>query len=138
MFLVAVEDVVGFCNDVNSGVYESEFRFTRTYARGLNGEQKLHGLPDLPEPWKGYLLKAPVVGEVVAVSGDGKAKVDLGTKDGLYAGMPLSARDGGGTYWTLKVESTDETSAVVSRQYPDTDTEPLRTGLKVASRFPEE
>ena len=102
-YLVPENDVVGFCNEVNSR------REPRSGLRGSSyllrvGDEKIlvQGMPELPRKYRQCLLKSPVTARVVAIGEsrirpsicewnfkDTDVEIDKGHDDGVFVGMEL-------------------------------------------------
>jgi hypothetical protein len=82
--LVDRERLLDLCNEVNLE-RSSDAAFTRHEDRDLPAD----GLPDLPPPWDRWILPRPVIGRVVEVFPEGRARVDVGGRDGVFVGMRM-------------------------------------------------
>lgn len=100
-YLVPADDVVGFCNAVNSGQEpRPSADFGGYLLRDGDGAKKVVGLPDVPSEFKPYLLAQPVKVEVIGVgdpegaddgSEDSRVTLKGGKNRGLLPGMELYA-----------------------------------------------
>ena len=101
-YLVAADDVVGFCNQVNQGREPRANVHGATFMRSGDERKKVEGLPELPEQYRDYLLKAPVTASVVEIGQtasrpsviddkfyDTQVTLDAGSDQGLKVGMEL-------------------------------------------------
>jgi len=101
-YLIPADDVVGFCNEVNSGSEPRGYVHGNCLLRSGDEEKVVGGFPDVPQPFRNYLLKMPIEAKIVAVGspttrpsvGGGKFRentvtVDKGRQAGLLAGMKL-------------------------------------------------
>jgi hypothetical protein len=88
IYLVPEADMLEFCNDINRGIepkYGGSFYLNEKCKR-----KKAKGLPELPGNWNNFLLKAPVTGKILDVTGD-LAILDSGTNKGVLPGMEFTA-----------------------------------------------
>jgi hypothetical protein len=94
VYLIPRENMMDFCNAVNLG---SEPRYKpkgltyvpSAYLRVDDWKKRVVGFPKLPPEWMPYLLTKPVRGKILEVMEDRRARVDLGSKNGIRLGMEL-------------------------------------------------
>jgi hypothetical protein len=91
--LVPSDEGIRFCNLVNLG-WAARAPVQCCYVRDDENEEKIEGLPGVPEEWRSMLLKAPLHGRVVTVLPDGRAWIDLGSEHGVWKGMELELEAG--------------------------------------------
>lgn len=103
-YLIPLDDVVGFCNNINEG------REPRTGEHGFyllrRGDENkaATGFPAVPEEYRDYLLAKPIKATIIAVGPyttrhsvadwrfkDTPVKLDAGKRQGLRVGMELVA-----------------------------------------------
>jgi len=93
LYLVERDLADEYCSVINQG---SEPRFvdwgseTKFLLRDDDWNRDAKGDPVVPEAWRHGLLPGPVVGHIVSVAPDGRAKLDLGLADGLREGTDLT------------------------------------------------
>jgi hypothetical protein len=112
VFLVEPDELVSFCNDVNSGKLRHETPFASYLLRVADfAKPRPTGMPRIPAEYKDYLLKTPIAGTVTRV---GEDKEDVAVRGGrwLYSGTSL----------TLSVGKKDGVRAGM-RFYPERDPE---------------
>jgi hypothetical protein len=114
-YLVPESKEDAFCNYVNSQKppYGGTGGF---FLRDGDKAKPVAGLPGVPKEWISKLLASPLTGKVVEVLDRGRARVDLGTKDGAWKGMRLRA-DGEATRY-IYVDDVQLTSCVVAATHP--------------------
>lgn len=66
-YLVRADDVVGFCNAINSGHEPRDDRHGLHFLRPGDGKKPATGAPGLPERYRTYLLAEPIDAEIIAV-----------------------------------------------------------------------
>jgi hypothetical protein len=131
-YLIPPETVEDFCDAILRGGEPRKGYHGDFYLRGL--DERADGVPELPEPWAAYLRENLLAGEVVEVLEGGRARVDLGSADGLRAGSFLAIPGRGhapGCH--VVVVAADETSCVVEKVYPDEPAEPVAAGWRVVT-----
>ena len=127
-YLIAEEDMLQFCNSVNSG-QELDFNRIKTdsfFVRREDTGKKASGIPELPAKYRRLILKKRLVTTVLAVSegtqkpGNGldSARIvtlNVGTNDGVYPGLRLYFWEPRvyGAAMEVKTASTSECRAVV-------------------------
>lgn len=130
IYLVPEADMLEFCNDINQGM-GTEYIFS--FLNEKNNKKKPKGLPDLPGNWNNFLLRAPVAGKILDVTGD-NAILDSGTNKGILPGMELTATAPKEKAWarlTIISVSPDRSVAKVEN---DLD-EKIKKGDCYSSRF---
>jgi hypothetical protein len=103
-YLIAADEMVDFCNDVNSGREPRKGIYGRHLLRDGDEKREAEGKPDVPAQFIQYLLKKPIIGQIVAVGKvstrpsvasfkfkDIEVTLNVGKKDGLLPGMQLGA-----------------------------------------------
>lgn len=86
-FLVPSSAMFEFCQSVNARGATETKAYPRWFRKDGDDARELAGLPDVPAPWRRYLLAEPLEARVVI---DGFADmIDVGTDDGVFVGMHL-------------------------------------------------
>jgi hypothetical protein len=112
-YLVEATSFLDFCNDINAGSEPRTDTGGSAYLKAGDEKKTVAGLPSLPAPWSDFLLKQSLEGKVIKVIGQ-SAQINLGSDDGLRAGMRLSAWGKSGMDVTLlRVKSTEAKTALV-------------------------
>jgi hypothetical protein len=96
-YLLAENEVLEFCNRVNAGVEGGRLAHgshaTEPGEQWLffvkNPDRSVEGTPALPEAWTGYLLPAPLTGQIGEVITPLTVRVTLGSRHGIREGMRL-------------------------------------------------
>jgi hypothetical protein len=134
-YLVPREQGIAFCNAVNLGE-EPRDSDHGDFALGEGQEvMPVTGRPEVPEQWSGYLLKAPVRGEVTELLPDFKAKVNVGGKQGLRAGMELVPTEQY-LFSDMEIVSVTVGESVIRTKYPDGRFRKIQVGDIVSSHRP--
>jgi len=89
-YLIDVDRILTFCNDVNRGSEPRNGPHGSNLLRDGDCSLPVTGLPDVPQQWQQYLYP-PAQGEIVQVLENGTAVASLGAKDGVQFGMALYA-----------------------------------------------
>lgn len=102
VFLVEPDELIYFCNSVNSGRLRAQLPISFLLRVEDHHKPRPTGMPKVPEDYKEYLLETPITGKVVtvgdekedvAVRGDNWLKkgvsltLNVGKNDGVRAGM---------------------------------------------------
>ena len=130
IYLIDDKRMTAFCGFVNFGSEPREDIQGDFYAKmaekkadevldnNLVNMEKPHGLPEVPERWKSDLLKNPVEGKIVAKLPDDRARINVGSADGLKVGMLLlvdhqKVNESEHPYGLARVDSVKDRSAIV-------------------------
>ena len=118
-YLVAAEDILDFCNAINSGDEPRTHIFAwRFFLRRGDEDKEVQGKPELPEEFMAHLLNEPVEAAIVSLKNTRAGKhpnweivtfvVDKGKKDGLLPGMMLHITGPGNIYQRGKLTHVEE------------------------------
>jgi hypothetical protein len=131
-YLIPPERLEDFCDAIIQGSEPSNDSAERFYVLGL--ELPVTGTPELPEQWATYLRKNLVIGTIVEVKEDGRAKIDAGSTEGIRVGtiLTVQGRDVRGSR-QLTIISVSRNSCVVEEVYPGESKKPLEEGWKVVT-----
>jgi hypothetical protein len=101
-YLIASDEMIRFCNHVNSREEPRSSVHGFHLLRDGDEEKEIAGRPDIPEEYKKYLLKKPIQGEIIAVGKhtdyekeedwkvrDVAVTINIGKEVGLLNGMEL-------------------------------------------------
>jgi hypothetical protein len=133
-YLVSTEQAIAFCNAVNLGEEPRDSEYGDFALREGQHELAVTGMPEVPKEWSQYLLKDPVLGEVIEMLPDSKARINVGRKQGLRVGMklvPIEER-----YITMEIVGIDERVSVVKIQQGIGADRQTRLGEIVSTRCP--
>ena len=136
-YLVPEKQLLEFCNAVNQGEEPRDSEWGEFYMGKGHEKLKVAGLPDLPKPWNDFLLEAPVQGRVVEFLPEMQARVDIGRKDGLRAGMELVPAEGE-FFSDQEILTTKEAHAIIKPKHPEGNYRAIRVGDLVTTRRPPE
>jgi hypothetical protein len=102
-YLIPSDDIIGFCNAVNSGYEPRETQLGMYLLRQGDEKLKCVGKPAVPAEYRTYLLKSPVKAEIVKVGQyttrpsvcdwrfkDTPVTLNVGKNSGLLPGMKLN------------------------------------------------
>ena len=115
-YLIPKDDVVGFCNEINSGNEPRTGFYGNYLMRSGDEEKKVVGWPDLPDQYMACLLTAPLEANLIRV-GDSIVRpsicdwnfkdtvvfLDVGEKDGAQVGMELHLIEHASGVETVKI-----------------------------------
>ena len=131
-YLVTESDGREFCNHVNQGTEPRHGAHGSFYLRDGDWEKKAIGKPGVPEEWKPLLLEKPIQARVIESMGDNRARIDLGSDDGLWKDMELWVDIQG--FGLVQIVEVGPKSCVIATKYLDLDTIRFREGQAVRSR----
>lgn len=134
-YLIADDGMLAFCNAVNQGEEPRPHHYGE-FLLG-DGQEKIavRGLPEVPEPWSSYLLKAPVEGAITKVLPDLRARVNIGQKQGLRPGMELVPTEEF-LFSEQVVESVEQNEAVLKTRHPNGMYRKIQVGDVVSTKRP--
>jgi hypothetical protein len=132
-YLIPDKQLLAFCNTVNQGEEPRDSDWGEFYMGEGHEKIKVSGLPDLPKPWNQYVLEAPVRGKVVEYLPDMMARVDIGRKDGLRAGMELVPSEEE-FFSDQEIVTLEEAHATIKPKYPEGNYRAIRVGDLVSTR----
>ena len=147
-YLIPDDQMIEFCNAVNSGV-ERDGASGRFLIRIRDGERvrPVVGNPELPEPYARLLLEDEIRGTVTEIretttrSGRSGIKfintdvtLDIGTAQGVFEGMELYVHETE-SIQTVRVTKAGERTSVAHVQRIDSPRPRAKVGWKVSSRF---
>jgi hypothetical protein len=98
IYLIPEADMLEFCNHINQRTEPVLSYWGSFYLNENHKKKKPKGVPDLPGNWNNFLLKAPVTGKILDVTGD-NAILDSGTNKGVLPGMEFSAMSSDEKAW---------------------------------------
>lgn len=120
-YLIAADDMVGFCNNINSGQEPRNDMHGFCLLRRGDESQPVTGLPKVPAEYQEYLLAKPIEATIIAVGSyktrpsvvDWKFKetpvtIDAGTRQGLRVGMELSITKPGDKVEPVRITQVEE------------------------------
>lgn len=141
-YLVPDTRMIDFCNDVNLG--HEEFAIGRSWLACRDPERKkATGKPELPEPYRSYILDEPITARIASVvrtatqdpktSSDGiTLVVDVGRNRGVFEGMLFCVVEPKvrGTFRVTSVRETDCDAKEISHQ----DSSRYVVGIELCTR----
>jgi hypothetical protein len=132
-YLIEEEKLLSFAHASNHGLEPRTGINGAFLLRDEDRAKPTAGVPDMPEGWASKILKEPIEGSIVELLEEGKAKVNLGWRDGVWNGMELAVLDVDGkhyhVYEVLNVSKAD--CVLVGEKGRD-----FLVGAKVSSRLP--
>ena len=153
LYLLADGDMLPFCNAVNLGLEPRQEIYGKSYVnikitkKAKRGEefpllQKVEGLPGLPKRWEPFLLRRPPEGSVIEVLKDKRARIHLGSDDGLKVGMELfvfgeEKSSSGRSYGIANVIVVEAHRCIAEVKRPEWF-DGFKRKQKVSSRIPKE
>ena len=149
MYLVPTKEIVGFCNEVNSGSEPRKELHGRYLLRRGDEKRQATGNPAVPAEYQSYLLKRPIeaaitkIGKVVTRPSKANFKfkdttvtINAGKKHGLQSGMELYVTDPDRLVETMEIVSVtgSESQGVITQVGEDN---PIpKVGWKLSTRAP--
>jgi len=155
IYLIPPARMLEFCNAINAGLEPRRSDLGYFYLRVGDENKSVEGSPALPIQWRAFVLRRPVIGNVIRIDQDEVVEqrksdgcrdwdvivpavvtVDVGSQDGLQPGMRLFGHNDKRPYFRadLVVLSVEETSAHL--EVLD-HFRPIKRGDKVLSRDPD-
>ena len=86
-YLLPSKERLVFCSVVNLGEKVKYMRDGRFSIDSAPRRSHSEGLPEVPREWAPFLLQRPVSGTITEILADQVAIMDVGTRDGVRAGM---------------------------------------------------
>ncbi|MGE3822186.1 MAG: hypothetical protein AB7I30_22460 [Isosphaeraceae bacterium] len=97
----------------------------------IGSDDQVAGTPELPERWANYLRDNLVIGTVIEVVERGRAKVDVGSAEGVQVGSILTVQGHDRRSGKLRAVSVNDDSCEVEEVYPGEFEQPAELGWKV-------
>jgi hypothetical protein len=98
IYLVRLDKIGEFCSAVNKGMEPRNRAYGLYFLRASSGgpheedwNKSVCGYPDLPAPYRKYLLEEPIRGKVISVLAGRRAWINIGAHDRIVPGMLLVA-----------------------------------------------
>ena len=149
VYLVPTKEIVGFCNEVNSGSEPRRELHGRYLLRRGDEKRPATGDPAIPVEYQSYLLKRPIEAEITKIGkvvtrpskADFKFKdttvtINSGKSRGLRQGMELYVTDPHDLVQTVEIVSVNDLeSQGVITQIGEDDPAP-KAGWKLSTRAP--
>ncbi len=123
-YLIPSDDVIGFCNAVNSRLEPRDRAHGRYFLKRGDDKRDISGLPGIPSRYRQYLLPDPVEAVIIEIGSsttrpsradwhfkDTRVIIDKGAHDGLLAGMKLYVIDPSFHAETITLIGVEENSS---------------------------
>jgi len=135
-YLIPSDDVVAFCNAINSGSEPRGSVYGMYLLRDGDERKKVTGFPDVPPEYEPYLLNCPIEADIIEVGtvttrpsvSDWKFKdtqviLNAGKRDGLLPGMELHVTQPHHLHESVTVKQVEEETsrAVMTQVFEDAD-----------------
>lgn len=130
-YLIPPENLQEFCDAIIRGDEPRNENAGHFYLLGL--DDRVAGIPELPERWASYLRSNLLIGTIVEVVEGGRAKVDVGSADGIRVGSILVVQGRDLLSRQLRAVSVNEGSCEVEEVYPGAAEKPVEPGWKVVT-----
>jgi hypothetical protein len=134
-YLVPVDEMVAFCNHVNTGSADREGRHTLFAMRRGDERKRIDGAPDVPERYRRFLLAKPITATIVEVDG-AEFTVDVGARDGAFVGMQMFITDDEYVVRSINLTAVDDRSSIAHEASCFSNQPELRSGLGLSTRAP--
>jgi hypothetical protein len=132
-YLVARDELLDFCNEINQGAEPRNHPDGSFCLLGGRWTVSVSGRPKLPNEWQAYLLANPLHGKVVEMVNPRIGKLNLGEKDGVRKGMVLTIGGGSLEANGVRVVSVEKNSCLI-REENELIVPVIKTGQPVSSR----
>jgi len=143
-YLIPTNSLIHFCYAARDAKYSPEFRSFFVKEGDLSDVQK--GLPQVPEAYRRFLIRRPLIGVITAVSQGPKARptdftLGIGSVDEVVSGMKFYALSPENVVMLIEVFEVHEHTSkayLISGSYKDNREGELRIrpGWRVTSRAP--
>lgn len=132
IYLVPPVEIRDFCDAIISDNEPRNEVAGRFYL--LGDEEAVAGVPELPGEWAAYLRENLVIGTIIGVTSQGRARIDVGSSAGIRVGSPLTIQ-GRGRFGPryLKVVAVDVASCEAEDSWPGEADESIKAGWKVVA-----
>lgn len=144
-YLIPADEFIGFCNRVNQGLPPQGAYLVRLG----DGEKNPVGPPELPPPYREYLLSKPIEASIVAVQPstlrpsivdwkfkDTRLTIDAGGKQGLKVGMELVVTKPDLCFETLRITSVEDSRAEGIMTQIGEEAAGPKVGWRISTRSP--
>ena len=108
-YLIATNEVIHFCNAVNSGAEPRQGMHGAFFLRDGDDALPAEGLPDVPEPYRHYLLDTPFTTTIAAVGGN-LDRPHPGVMQRIPVTIAAGRSDGAWKDMELYINSPEQTS----------------------------
>ena len=147
IYLIPQDDLVGFCNDINSGA-EPRKRVHGNYQLREGDESKVvAGHPEIPEKFKPYLLDQPIEAKIVEIRNvttrpsiadwnfkDTEVIIDSGTNAGILKGMELYVVVPNEIVESVVIRDVEDIKSIGVMTQIDDNARVIKTGWKLSTR----
>ena len=147
-YLVPNDEMIRFCNSVNSGSERNGDAWSFFLRQGDPPEEPT-GLPKVPEEFDSYLLRKPVEAQILSVGQytiePGLAetkfyiypvKIDAGSASGLQVGMELDVLEPPSTFQTVEITKVEQNQSEGVIEQMDDDRHTPVVGSRLSTRNP--
>jgi hypothetical protein len=148
-YLIPSDDVIGFCNAVNSAAEPREAQLGRYLLRQGDEKIKVTGEPTVPAAYRTCLLKSPVKAEIVKVGPsttrpsvcdwkfkDTPVTLNVGKNSGLLPGMELNVVSPDSVVESVKIKSVRGNDAEGIMTQAGEESAGPKVGWKLSTRPP--
>ena len=148
-YLVAADDIVGFCNDINEGREPRNEIYGSYLLRQGDEKKEVKGLPEVPEQYRQYLLAKPVKATIVSVGAyttrpsvadwkfkDTPVTIDAGMKQGLLVGMELLVTQPENIVESVKITKVEDARAEAVMVQAGEEEPGPKAGWRLSTRAP--
>lgn len=148
IYLIPGDDIVGFCNEVNSGE-EPRTTIHGSYLLRVGDEiRTVDGRPEVPVGFLPYLLEQPIETTIASVGKttlrpsvcewnfkDTEVTLDAGTNKGILPGMELYVIEPYGLVELMKISTSDQSGSTgVFTQTDDNAPPEIKAGWRLSTR----
>ena len=146
-YLIPKNDVIGFCNDVNSGDEPRQRPHGRFLLRDGDESIAVTGIPKLPAKYNAYLLKHPIEAQVVEIGAkttrpsvcewnfiDTEIVLNVGTNAGILPGMELHVVEPDDVVQTIEIKTVAKSQCTGVMTQMDDEDEQIQVGWKLSTR----
>ncbi|TWU51424.1 hypothetical protein [Rubripirellula reticaptiva] len=146
-YLIPSNDLVGFCNDINSGAEPRKQVHGNYLLRDGDESSLVTGHPEIPVKFKPYLLDQPIEAAIIEIGDvttrpsvcdwnfkDTEVIIDSGTNAGVLQGMELYVVAPNDVVESVIIRSVENNKSIGVMTQIDDDETAIKAGWKLSTR----
>ncbi len=147
IYLIPSDEIVGFCNDINSGKEPRRRIYGQYLLRDGDETKAVQGQPEIPIEFRRYLLDKPITAVITGIGNvtkrpsvcewyfkDTEVVLGGGIKDGILLGMEFYVVTPDDVVESLTIQSVDEARSIGVVTQIDENASPIKPGWEVSTR----
>ena len=146
-YLIPPDEIVGFCNDINSGREPRRRIYGRYLLRDGDESKDVQGQPEVPMEFRRYLLEKPITALTTGIGSvtkrpsvcewyfkDTEVVLDQGSKDGILLGMKFYVVTPDDVVESLTIKTVDEDKSIGVVTQSGDDASLIKPGWEISTR----